>query len=288
MDNSASLPATTHIGQVSLAVADLDRSRHFYTEVLGFSKLEEDAHSAVLGTKDGQPLLRLEQRDGAVEQPLYSTGLYHVAILMPGRTELARSLAQMTRQHYPLSGFSDHLVSEALYLNDPDGNGLELYRDRPRAQWEWRDKKVHMDNAYLDVRKLVAEGLQSLEEQPWDGLAAGTTVGHIHLRVGDIRQAEQFYHGLLGFDVVSHMPSALFVSAGGYHHHIGLNTWQSQGAPQAPANSVGLQFFTIALEDAAAVQQVKDRLNAAGVAVEEQEHGIVTHDPWNNVILLSA
>jgi catechol 2,3-dioxygenase len=288
MSNQAALPAATHIGTAALTIANLDRSVQFYTRVLGFHELERNEQTAVLGTQGGNPLLALVQQSGATPQPAYTTGLYHIATLLPSRNDLARVLAHMAQEHYPLSGFADHLVSEALYLDDPDGNGLELYRDRPRAEWHWQDDgQVRMASDPLDVQQLLNEGLQSLTEQDWQGFPEGTMVGHMHLRVGNIQQAEQFYHGLLGFDIIAHMPQALFVSAGGYHHHIGLNTWQSKDAPRPSVDSVGLRFFTVALPNQEEVQKVCARLQTAGVAVTEQKQGFLTRDPWGNVLFVT-
>jgi catechol 2,3-dioxygenase len=181
-------------------------------------------------------------------------------------------------------GQGDHLVSEALYVSDPDGNGLEIYRDRPRESWQWSGNMVRMATDPVDLHSLTQEGRR--DEVQWQILPAGTRVGHIHLRVGDIPQAQHFYHDLLGFDITAQLPSALFVSAGGYHHHIGLNTWQSRGAGPAPQNTAGLQSFVVALPNSQALTEVQERLTAHNIPIQQQEGGIIVADPWGNQIKL--
>jgi len=185
-------------------------------------------------------------------------------------------------------GQGDHLVSEALYISDPDDNGLELYRDRLRSEWHWTNGMVEMATDPVDIRGLIAEGERDAE--PWEVIPAGTRVGHIHLQVGDITEAKQFYHTILGFDVTADLSEhgALFVSAGGYHHHIGLNTWHSRGAKPTPENAAGLQTYIIAIPSREGLQEVKERLIAHQVPFVEQEDLIRVNDPWSNQILLSV
>lgn len=272
----------TEIGWTALTVADLQRSLDFYTGVLGFQQLDRQAHSATLGA-DSQPLLLLVEQPGAQPRPPHATGLYHVAILLPSRTDLGHMLGRILRD-YKLDGYADHLVSEALYLSDPDGNGLEIYRDRPRSEWRWQGSQVVMASDPIDLPELVRSAEQS--GQPWQGLPAGTVIGHVHLQVADLAQASAFYHGLLGFDIVAQLPGALFVSAGGYHHHLGLNTWQSRGGPLPPANAAGLRLFTLSVPDQAAQAEIAERLRAAGVPVTTQADALVFNDPWRNTIVL--
>jgi catechol 2,3-dioxygenase len=273
----------TQVGLASLTVADLDRSVAFYSDALGFAVLQQNGPAAILGVA-GAPLLLLTEHPGARPRPVYATGLYHFAILVPSRVDLGRSLRHVLDLGYPMPGQADHLVSEALYLSDPDGNGIEIYCDRPRETWTWAHGQVRIATDPLDIRGLLAEAER--HDEPWTGLRAGTRLGHIHLQVGDIAQAEVFYCDHLGFDVMARMPSALFVSAGGYHHHIGLNTWHSRGASPAPAGTAGLRFFTLDLPNEEARRVVVARIAAAGLAYMEAAPAVTVRDPWQNTILL--
>jgi catechol 2,3-dioxygenase len=278
----------THIGATSLTVADLDRSLQFYTEVIGLTVLTQTEQTAILGTHAGHALLGLTQQASARPQLPYTTGLYHIAILLPSRADLALFVVRLAATKYPLDGVADHLVSEALYLSDPDGNGLEVYRDRPRETWQWHNGLVQMATDPLDVEALLTEGQQlAAAEEHWREVPAGTVIGHMHLRVGNIGQAQQFYVDLLGFEVTQRLPGALFISAGGYHHHIGLNTWQSRGAPRPPENSVGLRLFTIELPAAEELTRVQERLQAASWPLERHGDEIAVPDPWGNILLLT-
>ena len=258
---SASIHPGTNIGLVTLRVADLERSRRFYEGILAFQSIEQEPGKIVLGGQDKQPLLELIEVPGAAPQPRSATGLYHVAILFPTRADLGRELLRVARAGIQI-GQGDHLVSEALYISDPDDNGLELYRDRPRSEWHWTNGMVEMATDPVDIRGMVAEGERDAE--PWEVIPAGTRVGHIHLQVGDIKEAREFYHTILGFDVTADLSQhgALFVSAGGYHHHIGLNTWHSRGAKPTPADAAGLQTYVIAIPSREGLQEVKERLLA--------------------------
>ena len=275
----------TNIGLVTLRVSDLERSRRFYEGILCFQPLELTPGKVVLGGQDKEPLLELIEVPGAPPQPRGATGLYHVAILYPTRPDLGRAMLRVARAGVQI-GQGDHLVSEALYISDPDGNGLEMYRDRPRSTWHWISGQVQMAADPVDIRGLAEEGTRDAE--PWEVLPAGTRVGHIHLQVGDIPEAERFYHTILGFDIVAQLPSALFVSAGGYHHQIGMNTWQSLRGKPTPANHVGLQSYVIAIPTREGLQEVKERLIAHSVPFEEEEDLIRVNDPWSNPILLKV
>lgn len=242
------LPDDAHIGRVSLTVRDLDRSVLFYRDVLGLTETgspKEGAASAAiaLGAPGGRQLIELHENTNAIPKPRRSTGLYHFAILVPSRPALGRSLRRLSEKHYPLTGAADHLVSEALYLDDPDGLGIEIYRDRPRAEWPARNGQLVMATDPLDLQGVFDE---PGGETPWTGLDAGTVIGHVHLHVPHLEAAEQFYCGRIGFEpTVRGYPGALFVAAGGYHHHLGLNTWTGIGAPPPPEDAVGLRAFTI-------------------------------------------
>jgi catechol 2,3-dioxygenase len=284
---ATSIHPGTNIGLVTLRVADLERSRRFYEGILAFQPIEQASGRVVLGGQDKKPLLELIEVPGAAPQPRRATGLYHVAVLFPARADLGRELLRVARAGVQI-GQGDHLVSEALYISDPDDNGLELYRDRPRSQWQWTNGVVEMATDPVDMRGLVEEGERDAE--PWGVIPAGTRVGHIHLQVGDIKEAREFYHTILGFDVTADLSQhgALFVSAGGYHHHIGLNTWHSRGAKPTPADAAGLQTFVITIPSREGLQEVKARLLAHQVPFEEKEDLIHVNDPWSNHIILSV
>jgi catechol 2,3-dioxygenase len=283
--SAKSIHPGTSIGLVTLRVANLERSRRFYEGILAFQPVEQAAGSVILGDSDKQPLLELIEVPGAAPQPRRATGLYHVAILFPTRPDLGRELERVFKAGLQV-GQGDHLVSEALYLSDPDDNGLELYRDRPRSEWHWTNGMVQMATDPVDMRGLLEAGRHGVK--PWEVIPAGTRVGHIHLQVGDIAEARRFYSTILGFDVTADLSAygALFVSAGGYHHHIGLNTWHSRGAKPTPANAAGLQQYVIAIPTPEGLQEVKEQLIAYQVPFEEQEDGMHVNDPWQNVIVL--
>jgi len=286
--HTTSIHPDTTVGLLSLTVSDLTRSLTFYTEALGFEVLEQEGTEATLGAA-GTPLLLLSEQSGAAPWPRdrqSHAGLYHFAILMPTRADLGRWLGHWLQLGFPLPGQGDHLVSEALYLEDPDGHGIEIYRDRPRDQWQWIDGQVRMAANPVDIQGMLAEAAQARD--PWEGLPAGTTLGHVHLQVGDITQAESFYHDLLGFDIVAQMPTALFISAGGYHHHLGMNTWHSRGAGAAPQGTAGLRFFTIDLPSEDARREVVARIEAAGFSAAQTGDLVVLQDPWHNTILLQV
>ncbi|GAC1524770.1 MAG: VOC family protein [Chloroflexota bacterium] len=281
-----SIDPATDVGLLSLTVADLARSVTFYTQALGFAVLDQNGQEAALGVA-GTSLLLLSEQPAAQPWPRggdsYS-GLYHFAILLPTRTALGQWLRHWLELGLPMPGQGDHLVSEALYLEDPDGHGIEIYRDRPRDQWRWHNGQVRMAVDPVDVRGLLSDADRAGDA--WTGLPAGTRLGHMHLQVGDIDQAMTFYHDILGFDVVASMPSALFVSAGGYHHHIGMNTWHSRGVGRAPAGMVGLHFFTIDFATDAARQATLAQIEAAGIPVRGDGDVVTIEDPWQTRILL--
>jgi catechol 2,3-dioxygenase len=249
--------------------------------VIGFQILSRSERTADL-TADGRTaLLTLEQPEGIVEKKRRTTGLYHFALLLPSRADLAQFVLHLASLDVPL-GSADHLVSEAIYLSDPDGNGIEVYRDRDPSTWTWDDLEVRMATDPLDFRDL----LKGVKDRTWQGLPQGTVMGHIHLHVAELAQTEVFYRAL-GFEVVSRFgPQALFVSNGKYHHHIGLNTWNGIGAPRPSASSVGLKWFDVIYPDDAARGQAVANLRQLGIAVAEEEAGWMVEDPSGNHIRL--
>lgn len=281
---AASIAAATHIGGLALTVADLGASIVYYQRALGLNVLQRLGANAILGV-GSQPLLRLTEQPGARPwQPDGATGLYHLALLLPSRPDLGRWLHHYLSQGYPAPGQGDHYVSEAFYLRDPDGHGIEVYADRPRSTWNWVNGRVRMGVDPIDIDNLLAEARRAGGQ--WQGAPDTTTLGHVHLQVGSIPAAAVFYHQLLGFDIVANLPSALFVSAGGYHHHLGLNTWHSLGARPASPDTLKLQFFSLALPDEAALAAVQTRLTAAGQEVAQHGDSLVVLDPWQTPIHL--
>lgn len=281
-----SIEAGAAIGGVHLRVSDLDRSLTFYSELLGLDLLHRDAHGASLGAA-GRALVDLRALPTAVPRPRRSTGLYHFALLVPGRAELGQALARLVAARWPLQGASDHGVSEALYLGDPDAIGIEIYRDRRRAEWPMRGGELQMVTEALDLQALLDEAIAAGDVP--DRMAPGTRMGHVHLQVRDIAEAEAFYHGALGFDVMQRMaPGALFVSAGGYHHHVGLNTWGVAGAPPPPPDAPGLDYFRLTFSGAAALHAARDGLAGAHAPVEPRDGGWLTRDPSSNAVLLTT
>jgi len=276
------------IGKVELYVADLDRALHFYQGALGFQLQGRQDGTAALGAVGGSPLVVLNARPGARPAPK-ATGLYHFAVLLPNRKALARLLYQLANlESEVLQGAADHGVSEALYLADPDGNGIEVYVDRRRSEWPRDDLgRLQMGTEELNIDDLLMELKGSNLNAPWEGLPEGTTVGHIHLKVSDLSSTERFYRDVLGFDLVQRYGSgALFFSAGGYHHHIGANTWTGVGAPPPPADAAGLRWFELLLPDLNSYNALMGRLEAAGIASEAVEGGLLVRDPSQNTILV--
>ncbi len=283
--SSVPIHAETHLGPVTLRVANLDRSRRFYEDVLGFRRVAPSESLPAFGAEGTRPLLFLQETPGARPMPRHASGLYHFAILVPTRADLGRSLQRLVDAGVRI-GHSDHLVSEALYLSDPDDNGIEIYRDRPRSAWTWGSGEVRMAVNPLDLDNLVAESAR--DARPWTGLPTGTRIGHIHLQVSDLEQAVAFYHGLLGFDITARYPGAVFFSAGAYHHHIGVNIWNSRGAPPAPAGSAGLEAFVIEVPTKEELTRLADRLTSAGVPLRQREGRLLVRDPCNIQIVITV
>jgi catechol 2,3-dioxygenase len=282
---TASIDPKTSIGTVRLTVSDLDRARDFYERAIGLRATDRENGALALGVAGEPPLVELHGDRGAPPLDPRATGLYHLAILLPSRADLAVALARLAETQWPLSGASDHLVSEALYLSDPDGNGIEIYRDRPREQWQRTSEGVAMATLPLDLRSLVAELPASGPRR--ELMPSGTRIGHVHLQVADLAASEGFYHGVLGFDViVRSYPGALFVSAGGYHHHLGLNTWHSAGSAPPTPGAVGLRSFEVTVPDGDELERVMKRVRTAGLDVESLAEGSGVRDPSGNLVVL--
>ncbi|HTA96382.1 MAG TPA: VOC family protein [Solirubrobacteraceae bacterium] len=293
----AEIPGATRMGAVHLAVSDLRRSLAYYESVLGLSIHERGDGRALLGA-GSEDLLVLIEQPGA-RPSLGYCGLYHFALLLPQRVDLARWLAHAARDRVALVGLSDHFVSEAIYLSDPDGHGIEIYWDRPRELWEGRVAE-RMTTLPLDTASLFAElaaplggpfdpGREPVDplRVSFDGLPAGTTMGHVHLCVADIPRTIAFYRDVLGFALMASLGGqAAFLSAGGYHHHLGANTWESAGAGQPPEGSAALKQATIVLPSALERDLVVARATAAGYELRYLEDAALVHDPSGNPILL--
>jgi catechol 2,3-dioxygenase len=276
------LPEDAKVGHVRLQVSNLGASLLYYTRVLGLRVLSQEGTVARLGPEDGPVLIELHERAGARPVPRRGLlGLYHFAILLPDRAALGRFVAHLGEigAH---AGSADHLVSEALYLSDPDGLGIEVYADRPREQWQVRGREVAMATEPLDLRALirVAGG------EPWTGMPAGTTIGHVHFHVGALGDAEAFYHFALGFDkVVWSYPGALFFSAGGYHHHVGTNTWAA-GTPAAGADDARLLEWELRLPTAKDIDATAASAARAGYDIRDEGGDRLITDPWGTTVRL--
>ncbi len=281
------IPPDTSIGKVRLRVADIDDLTAFYERVIGLDAVERDGGFASLGPAGGDPLIELVSAPDAPRAPSFSTGLFHLAILVPDRADLARSLQRLAGAGWRLAGASDHLVSEALYLQDPEGTGIEIYRDRPREEWRRDGDELAMATLPLDLESVLGE--LKKEERAAEGVPAATTMGHVHLQAADLPPVEGFYNGALGLDVmVRSYPGALFLAAGGYHHHLGLNTWQSQGAPAPPEGALGLDHYELVLPTAADRDGAADRLAQGGADTQRGDDGVLATDPSGNRVLLTA
>jgi catechol 2,3-dioxygenase len=272
----------TSIGSVMLAVKNLEETAGFYQNAIGLEILKTEEDQISLGV-DGSILVELIHRPDGQAYPM-RPGLYHMAILVPSRQDLGHWLEHFTKQGLRLTGVADHLVSEALYLSDPEGNGIEIYRDRPREDWTYVDGELVMDTLALDLYPL----LEDAHKRPFSGMAEGTKIGHVHLQVNNLQETTAYYRDVVGFDLTTGIPAASFVSAGGYHHHIGLNTWRSLHAEKRPDDALGLVGYQIVLPD-------EDALNAHLSTLEERGEEIdrsraypqVTDPSGNNIQLVS-
>jgi catechol 2,3-dioxygenase len=270
------------IDKVQLAVSDLHASVDFYERVMGLQLIERDEQHAILGA-GGVGMLELLALPDASAAPRRATGLFHVAWLHPNRAGLAETVRRIAAAGWPFEGAADHGVSEALYLADPDGLGIEIYADRPRESWQRPadGPGVSMVTLPLDVEDLLG----TFHGEPSERVAAGTGIGHVHLKVSDVDRTAAFYEGL-GFEEQARLPSAAFVSAGGYHHHLGLNSWQSAGGSRPPERSPGLRLIEFGLSGPAALEEIAE---SAGVEGEREDGGALTlHDPDGQALRFSA
>jgi catechol 2,3-dioxygenase len=274
---TASLPSTLRLGPVALTVRDLDRSVAWYERSLGLAVHRLEAPVAELG--DGTTAALVLHEDPAARPAGRHAGLYHYALLYPSREELARAAIRLATTRTPIQGASDHGTHEAIYLPDPDGLGIELAADRPRDRWPSPEEEFSRGGPRaLDFHGLLAA---AAGEEPTPVVAPGLRMGHVHLHVGSIERGLAFYRDVIGFEVWARLPSAAFVSAGGYHHHLGFNTWLGEGVPPAPREAVGLRHWTIEFEDRADVDAVRTRLHRAGARTEDtHDGGLVAWDPW--------
>jgi catechol 2,3-dioxygenase len=270
------LPDTVALGPVHLTVSNLDRSLEWYATALGLHVHGRDGDSAELG--DGTTTVLVLVEDTQAQPAGGHAGLYHYALLYPSREELARATMRLVLQRTPVQGASDHGTHEAIYLPDPDGIGIELAADRPREQWPSPEEEFGRGGPLpLNVDNLLST---VASEAPAEKVRDGLRMGHVHLHVGSIDDGLHFYNEVIGFDVWAQIPTAAFVSAGGYHHHLGFNTWRGDGVGPAPEHTVGLRHWTVQLDSAAEVGEVRQRVEAAGIAVEDAGNGFTVRDPW--------
>src|SRR3954451_10905647 len=273
------LPDALRLGAVELTVADVDRSVAWYQSALGLRVHRQEPALAELG--DGTETVLVLVEDPQPRPAGRHAGLYHYALLYPTREELARAALRLAATQTPIQGASDHRTHEAIYLPDPDGNGIELAADRPREAWP-ADLGYAGGPAPLDFEALVGT---VAGEEPAPRVREGLRMGHLHLHVGDTEAGKNFYADVLGFEVQADLGSAVFVSAGGYHHHLGFNVWQGVGVGPAPAPAVGLRHWTVQLPEAADVEAVRARVAAAGLTAEPTERGFLTRDPWETAVV---
>ena len=265
-----------HIGAVGLKVRDLDRLTGFYRDVLGLSVLDRSTDGAALGA-GGVPLVHLEHRPDAKPDDTRTAGLYHTAFLVPTRADLARWLLHVARGKVPLTGASDHAVSEAFYLDDPEGNGIEVYYDRPAETWQWTGNDLRITTDPLDVDSILREVPPTAT---FPGAPDGLRIGHVHLRVGDVARAETFYRDALGLDVTRRRHGASFMSSGRYHHHIAANVWHSAGAGRRDEDRAGLSWLSLEAADGSTFDAARTRLAQAATELAVTASGIETADPW--------
>ena len=276
------IPDNTHIKSVDLKVRDLNKSLYFYSYLLGFYEKRISEFEAELLTNPGNHyLIKLIEDKAAIFPERNNTGLFHIAMRFPGRKELARIFIRLFEQKQKFRGFSDHLVSEAIYLSDPDGNGIELYADKPRSEWKWNDGQIEMDTLPLDL-SIITKELD--DKEIWNGIHPETDIGHIHLKVSKLVFADMFYNRILGFNISSNLyPGALFLAANGYHHHIGANVWQSRNGTTPPENSLGLLSFAIKIPDKNYISQLEKTLEIENLLIQKSDDGSLLVKDFDNI-----
>ena len=278
------LTRPAYVGQSHLVVTDLPLVSGFYQKMLGLAVVDKTASGEVLGIS-GQPLLTLTTDKAVKRAPQNAAGLFHTAFLLPSRVELARWLRHAAHNNVQLQGASDHLVSEAIYLADPEGNGLEIYADRPHGQWKFhQDGMVEMATLGLDLQKLY----ESAPQDAWTGMAEGSAIGHIHLQVGNIPEADAFYRDVLGLKIMARYPGASFFATGDYHHHVAANIWNSRGAAARTAHMTGLSDYTLRFNDKAALDAAVGKLGALEIRHDTVAGGVSLKDPWGIGLTLTA
>jgi catechol 2,3-dioxygenase len=275
-ETSYALTRPAHVGQSHLVVTDLAQVSGFYQSMLGLKLIEKSPSGEVLGV-GGRPLLTLTTDANVRRAPQNAAGLFHTAFLLPNRTELARWLRHAAHNNVALDGASDHLVSEAIYLSDPEGNGIEIYADRAHDKWKFhQDGMVEMATLRLDLQALY----NSAPQDQWDGMAEGSAIGHIHLQVGNIPEADTFYRDVLGLKVMARYPGASFFATGSYHHHVAANIWNSRGAGARTGHMTGLSDYTLAFNDKAALDKAVAKLDELEIKAETRDGGVSLKDPW--------
>jgi len=284
--NLSAIPAAgartpLHVGAVGLKVRDLDRLTAYYCGVLGLEVCKRAGNVAMLGVGE-VPLLELIQNADALPDDPREAGLYHTAFLMPTRGDLARWILHAASSRVPITGAADHDVSEAIYLDDPEGNGIEVYSDRPPERWRRDGKTIFQKTDPLDIEAIVGEVNPAAATYPT--APVGLRIGHIHLRVGNVAEAEAFYCGALGLEVTRRRSGATFIAAGGYHHHVGANVWHSEGASKRTGERTGLDWFSLEAVDQPTMEGLKKNMDAAGEKIEAVQGGFAAADPWGTRI----
>ncbi|TWD48295.1 catechol 2,3-dioxygenase [Agrobacterium vitis] len=282
---SFALTRPLHVGQSHLVVKDLDMTSRFYQTMLGLSVLDKSASGAVLGTTS-TPLLTLTTRSDAQRAPRNAAGLFHNAFLLPSRKALGQWLYQAAQNNVQLDGASDHLVSEAIYLSDPEGNGIEIYRDRSPMEWTYHaDGTVEMATERLNLQELYNSAAANPE---WDGMPEGSAVGHIHLQVGNVAEADRFYEGVLGLKKMATYPGASFFASGQYHHHVAANIWNSRGATARQGAMTGLSGYSLTYNDPAVLTKALATLEELEIPTTKTAEGVKLQDPWSIGLTLKA